>query len=51
MSSDCFSGIGLRNTQQKAVRLYLVFVEILYHKRLSSFKEIGGLKADQGERM
>ena len=36
-SNDCFSGIGLCNTHQKAVRLYFVFVEILYHERLSIF--------------
>ena len=33
-SNDCFSRIGLWNTQQKAVRLYFVFVEILYHERI-----------------
>ena len=33
-SNDRFSRIGLGNTQQKAVRLYFVFVEILNHERL-----------------
>ena len=33
-SNDCFSRIGLWNTQQKALRFYSVFVEILYHERL-----------------
>ena len=37
ISSDCFSIIELLNTQQKAVGLYFVFVEILYHERLSIF--------------
>ena len=52
-SNDCFSRIGLRNTQQKAVRLYFVFVEILYYKRLSIsiVKEIGSLEAELGKRM
>ena len=36
-SNDCFSRIGLWNTQQKAVRLYFVFFEILYHERMSIF--------------
>ena len=48
-STDCFSRTGLWNTQQKAVRLYFVFVEILYHERLFIVnKGIDGLKADQG---
>ena len=33
-SNDCFFRTGLWNTQQKAVRLYFVFVEILHHERL-----------------
>ena len=33
-SNDCFSKIGLLNTQQKAVRLYFIFVEISYYERL-----------------
>ena len=32
ISSDYFSRIGLWNTQQKAVRLYFIFVEILHHE-------------------
>ena len=52
-SNDCFSRIGLLQIQQKGVRFYFVFVEILYRKCLSIFivKETGGLKAGQGERM
>ena len=44
---------ALKYSTKSSIRLYFVFAKILYHKRLSSFivKEIGRLKADQGDRM